>query len=553
MTDSGLQTITLRDYQIEMLRHFQNNRFTITLASRQIGKTICSSIFIAWFALFNFDRNILVLSNKGATTREIIDKAKTILDNLPFFMKPGILKNDVFNMKFDNGCRLIGQSTTKKAAIGFTIHLLFLDEFAHIHSAFINPFFENVYPTLSSSQISRIIITSTPNGFNKFHEIYDRATKGLNEFKAFKVDWWQVPGRDEAWMKKEISQLGSESAFNRQYGNLFIEGSNLLLDPSDIMHVQANTQDYISHDFPDLDDLDIEYKKFLIWRPDFDTDSSKEDFNYFVFSVDIGEGGGGDYSIINIFQIVPMDIADLKLVRNPSSFQDFFKLKQIGRFKSNELTVEEFSKILYTLLFEIFYSENLKMVMEWNTYGGELLKNLQTIFPGRNEFDEELIVKFKHRIDASIAKFGLKIKADNKAIFCQNFKKIMKNRRIEFTDRLTVEESIAFGKDSTGRYKGQQGNDDLVMSCINVCEFLNTLDYSDFVEELYDMCDDEFKNAVETLLEKENTKGDGQMYYDIYDLLGSDDGKETKNTYDRSVKFLDDEDDDISTDNLNFF
>lgn len=38
MTDEGLQTITLRDYQVEMLRHFQNNRFTITLASRQIGK-----------------------------------------------------------------------------------------------------------------------------------------------------------------------------------------------------------------------------------------------------------------------------------------------------------------------------------------------------------------------------------------------------------------------------------------------------------------------------------------------------------------------------------
>jgi len=47
MTDEGLQTITLRGYQEEMLKQFQAERFSVVLASRQIGKTICSSIFIA--------------------------------------------------------------------------------------------------------------------------------------------------------------------------------------------------------------------------------------------------------------------------------------------------------------------------------------------------------------------------------------------------------------------------------------------------------------------------------------------------------------------------
>jgi len=54
--------------------------------------TICSSIFIAWYSVFNFDKNSLILSNKGATTREIIDKGKTILEHLPFFIKNGKLK-----------------------------------------------------------------------------------------------------------------------------------------------------------------------------------------------------------------------------------------------------------------------------------------------------------------------------------------------------------------------------------------------------------------------------------------------------------------------------
>lgn len=41
MTDDGVQKIKLRDYQRAMLKHYQNNRFAICLAARQIGK--CSS------------------------------------------------------------------------------------------------------------------------------------------------------------------------------------------------------------------------------------------------------------------------------------------------------------------------------------------------------------------------------------------------------------------------------------------------------------------------------------------------------------------------------
>lgn len=43
MTDYGLQTIELRPYQEEMLRSFQQNRFSICLASRQIGKCVSFS------------------------------------------------------------------------------------------------------------------------------------------------------------------------------------------------------------------------------------------------------------------------------------------------------------------------------------------------------------------------------------------------------------------------------------------------------------------------------------------------------------------------------
>jgi hypothetical protein len=516
MTDEGLQTIQLRDYQYEMLEHFKANRFSICLASRQIGKTICSSIFIAWYVLFNFDRNALVLSNKGATTREIIDKSKVILDNLPFFMKPGIVKNDVFNMKFDNGCRIIGQSTTKKAAIGFTIHLLFMDEFAHIHSSFLDTFYENVYPTISSSKVSRVIITSTPNGFNKFYNIYRTAVQGRSEYAPFRVDWWQVPGRDEAWMLREISNLGTEEAFNRQYGNQFIASSNLLLGPESIKRLQKKQKTFIHHDFYALDDIEVNYRE-LLWDPEFNIETIEEEGNYWAFSVDLAEGNGGDYSVINIFSVDAMDVSDIKKVKTPGSFMEFFGLRQVGVFRSNQHSIEDFSKILYTLSIDIFNNENVKMVIEWNMFGSELIRRLQTIFPSRNDFDEEMVVKFKHRNDAKTASFGLRLKSDNKAIFCQNFKKYINVGRVIITNKETIEECISFGKTPNGSYQGQLGNDDLVMSSINVTEFFHTTDFSDFVEEKFDLIDSKTQKIMDEALSK--SKDEGNLYFDIYDLV----------------------------------
>jgi hypothetical protein len=478
--------------------------------------TICSSIYIAWYSLFNFDKNALILSNKGATTREIIDKGKTILEHLPFFLKPGVLKWDVFNSKFDNGCRIIGQTTTKKAAIGFTIHLLFMDEFAHIPQNFVETFYENVYPTVSASSNSKVIITSTPNGFNKFYDIYSASEKGLNEYSPFRVDWWDVPGRDEAWMRQEVSNLGSEEAFNRQYGNQFIASSSLLLGADSLKKLQQEQVEFVHREIPEFDEEGIDYTG-LLWDPSFNLDEIEEDSNYWVFSIDIAEGNGGDYSIINMFKIELMEEKDWKKIISPGSFTDFFRLRQVGRFRSNEHGIEEFARAVYILAFDMFYSENLKLIIEWNMFGGELIKRLETVFPQRNDFDEEMVVKFKHRIDAKIKNFGLKIKKDNKPIFCQNFKKYITQNKIILKDKKTVFEASTFGKLPNGSYAGQLGNDDLIMTSINSSEFFFTLDFSDFAEEIYDTIDNTIQDKIDVILEKDS-KG-GNLNYDIYDLV----------------------------------
>ena len=294
MTDDGIQQVKLREYQKRMLRNFQNERFNIVLASRQMGKTVTASIFNAWYVTFNTDKNTLLLANKSDSTKEIIDKAKVVVENLPFFMKPGIIKYDVMNVRCDNGCRLIGQSTTAKSGIGFTIHNLYLDEFAHIHPSIADTFYENVYPTLSSSKVSRITITSTPNGFNKFYNIYAAAERGDNEYHAMRIDWWEHPDRDDAWYERELANLGTIEAFNKQYGNEFVSSSNLLLDPVDMKKMRKRMKKYIHNEFDQFDYISIDVKDYLTWDPDFDVEICKDGGNFWLFSVDIAEGNGGD-------------------------------------------------------------------------------------------------------------------------------------------------------------------------------------------------------------------------------------------------------------------
>jgi|TARA_B110000914_G_scaffold60908_1_gene52907 hypothetical protein len=518
MTDEGIQQVKLRDYQKEMLRNFQNDRFNIVLAARQMGKTVTASIFNAWYVTFNMDKNTLLLANKSDSTKEIIDKAKTVIENLPFFMKPGIIKYDVMNVRCDNGCRLIGQSTTAKSGIGFTIHNLYLDEFAHVHPSIADAFYENVYPTLSSSKVSRITITSTPNGFNKFYQIYAAADRKENEYRPTRIDWWQHPDRDEAWYDRELANLGSIEAFNKQYGNEFVSSSNLLLDPVDMKKMRKRMKPYVYHEFDEFDYIAVDAKGFLAWDPAFDIDTCKDKENFWLFSVDIAEGNGGDASVINIFKITPMNTDEIKNVINPGAMYDFFKLEQVARFKSNEHVIEDFAKILYTLSVEIFNSENVKMIVEYNTYGTVLFQYLRSIFPQRNDFDDEMIVKFRHRHDAKTIKPGIKLKSDNKAIFCQNFAKLYKINRIDLTDEVTVTEASLFGTLPSGSYGAQMGNDDVIMTCITATEFFNTTDYADFVEEILDFIDPAVHDEMEGILYKDSDQ-QGDLQYDIYDLL----------------------------------
>ena len=500
MTDEGYMKIRLRPYQERVLKSYQDNRWNIFLAPRQVGKTITSAIFLTWFLLFHFDKNVLLMSNKGATTKEIMDKIKAIMEGLPFFLKPGCAKKDVMTMIFDNRCRIIGQNTTKTGGIGFTIHLLFLDEFAHIPTNIKKPFYENVYPTLSSSKISRVIITSTPNGFDLFHDLYQGAVDGANEYTALRVDWWEVPGRDEEWRAREIANLGSEEAFNQQYGCQFLNATSLLLTSEQILRMEKNQKAFQFQEIDALDDLCIDYSA-LKWDPDFDLGEIDDPNSFFTFSIDLAEGIGRDYTVINIWRIKALEDSDIDMLTSPGHISEFFGMEQVGLFRSNLHNLEDFSKILYTLTVKVFNQENLRLIIEYNTYGSELIKNLTTLYPASNDFDEETIVRYHHRVGTKIKNLGIRINKDNKILYCEKMKKSIGIGQLIIKDSKTIDEAKAFSRNPNGTYSAQSGNDDCIMTCVTASSFFETLDFSEIVEELFDSLEPAKQKRIDKMID----------------------------------------------------
>lgn len=574
--DDGQPTIIeLRDYQKEILDNFANNRFNILMASRQIGKTVCASITILHYALFNNNKNILVTANKLDTSIEILDKIREVYQRLPFFLQQGIINWNQKFMTFENKSRIKGFATTKTSSIGQAADFLYLDEFAHIPENIADKFYKSVFPTVSNIDNSKIIITSTPNGYNLFHKLLTDAEKPEGEkssYVANRVYWWQVPKRfvtyirlnsqkiesfeikreeilqylsekyilnkiemkfdheikkwviyvynsedcqeDDilkeeyqgirflefseitTWKKQAIKNIGGEDAFNQEYDIRFINSSRNLLSEGLIDEMNKNKKPYEWKEISEFEKLKFSYKD-LKWVSDIDTYNPIQNKEIkAIISIDLSEGLGQDYSVINIFKL---GIKDIELIeRQKSKFKsivDFSKLEQIGMYRSNIVSVKELAELLYILCFEYFNPDNIKIVLEINTYGNELLAHLPNVFDGKNNYGSYVFMRYKHRQDSVDEKIGIKI-GDNKNLLVKDYQERMESKSIQINNEQNISEVTTFIGHTTNagniRYAADgSSNDDIVMTLVSISSVFSKTQFSQMVDEYINTISDE--------------------------------------------------------------
>jgi len=430
------------DYQIETLDLLATNRFFIGLWARQSGKTTIVANYALWYSIFNSDKNIGIVSNKESSAKRILDNIKKMYEGLPAWLKPGVTEYAKTSITFDNGTKIIISATTQDAFRGWPMNIVICDEFAFVPSNNAEEFWASNYPTISSSQKSRIIIISTPNGmFNIFHRLWEGATLGAaaragsevgNSFVPQKVIWDRVPGRDKAWAKEQLKNLGIQG-FNQEFACKFLGSSNTVIN-SETLRTLLNKD--IEPTFFDLKDRLRVYEKPL--------DGCK-----YVLGADPSKGTGEHYATIQILKIkgtTPVDI------------------EQVAVFEDNLTDVYEYAQIIHRL--SIYYN-NGYIMCENNGEGSAVIAQLWWHWENENLVNS----------GSKEASLGIRSNRNTKPKAVLLMKKLIEDGSIEMKDRETIEQLGSYIEEK-GKFFGKDKDDDLIAALYWGCYLfeMNILD-----------------------------------------------------------------------------
>ena len=429
--DQRLVPFNLYPYQERMFEHFNNNRFNIVLACRQSGKSISSVAYLLWYAIFHPEKTIAVLANKGATSREMLGRITLALENLPFFLQPGCKTLNKGSIEFSNNSRIVAASTSGSSIRGMSVNLLYLDEFAFVERA--GEFYTSTYPVVSAGKDTKVIITSTANGIgNIFHKIWEGANQGTNEFTPFRVDWWDVPGRDEAWKQQTIANTSSLQ-FDQEFGNTFFGTGDTLISPETLLSLRV--KDPIqTREGGDL----LVYKETV-------------DDHEYVMTVDVSKGRGQDYSTFTLIDI---------------STRPF---EQVAVYRNNTISPLLFPNIIYK--YAKVYNEAY-VVIESNDQGTLVCNGLYM----------DLEYENMHVESATKNKMGIEINRKTKRLGCSGFKDLLESQKLEIYDEQTIMEISTFVAHGQS-YEASEGNhDDLVMNLVMFGFFATSTYFNDMTD-----------------------------------------------------------------------
>jgi hypothetical protein len=228
-------------YQVNLLHSYHDHRFNINMLPRQSGKTTCAAGYLLWYAMFHPDQTILVAAHKYSGAQEIMQRIRYAYEDCPDHIRCGVVNYNKQSIEFDNGSRIVSQTTTSNTGRGMSISLLYCDEFAFVQPNIASEFWTSISPTLATG--GRAIITSTPNSdedtfatiwkesqkkFDEFGNETDDG-RGVNGFYGFRSEWNEHPDRDEKWRQVEMGRIGEER-FRREYGCEFLVYDETLIN-----------------------------------------------------------------------------------------------------------------------------------------------------------------------------------------------------------------------------------------------------------------------------------------------------------------------------------
>jgi hypothetical protein len=482
--DKGLVSFKLYDYQKEMLRSFAENRFSIIATARQAGKSTTTCAFVLWYIIFNPEKTVALLANKGETAREILGRIQLAYQHLPKWLQQGVKEWNKGSMELENNSRVLAAATSSDAIRGYSINLLFIDEAAFIENW--DSFFTSVYPTISSGKESKIVLVSTPNGLNHFYKIWEYAHKSGEEnngYNPIRVMWHDVPGRDEAWKSQTLASMNFDfEKFEQEYCVEFLGSSGTLIAGwklKELVHRKPiNTKD----------GLTVYYNPVA--------------GNRYNIIVDVSEGRGLDYSAFHVIDVTQMPY------------------QQVCVYRNNMITPLDYAEVVHRIA--IAYNR-APVLVEVNNMGAQVSHSLHYDFEYDNVLSTENAGRNGKKVSTGFGAkvdMGVRTTQPVKANGCSMLKLLIEQNQLIINDFHTIEELARFSKKGKS-YEAEDGaHDDLVMGLVLFGWLSDQQYFKDYTDintlmRLRDKTDDEIMSDLSPFGFVDDGRDDSQ---DIIDM-----------------------------------
>lgn len=427
--DRGLIPLKMYDYQKEIALNIFNNRRVAVLTARQAGKTTTAVAIILHYIIFNEFKNVGILSNKGDSSKEVLERVKLAYENLPKWMQHGIEEWNKNSIELENGCKVYAGTTTSSSIRGKSIAFLYIDECAFVEGY--EEFFASVYPTLSSGEETKLLMTSTPNGLNHFFKICEGAKQGSNGYKYTEVRWDLVPGRGDAWKQETLEALNFDmQKFSQEYECEFVGSSGTLIDGATLKRLQTTYRDPI-HTSQGLSVYQMPEKG-----------------RTYVAIVDVSRGKGLDYSAFHIIDVSQMPY------------------KQAVTYRNNLITPVDYADIIFrtTKSYNDAY-----ILIEINDIGAQVSDTLHFDFEVESLLYTESAGRSGKRISGGFGSNvdkGIRTTKSVKSVGCSILKLLCEQNQLELHDFFTINELSTFSRRGSS-YEAEPGcHDDLAMGLV---------------------------------------------------------------------------------------
>lgn len=132
ITTTGLSKVI----SVENL-NYTENMYDLTIDSNEhtyftngvlSHNTTVATIILLHYALFNKNKRIALLANKGDAAREILDRIQIAFENLPKWMQSGVVIWNKGTIELENGSRIIAASSSASSIRGKSMSFVYIDE-----------------------------------------------------------------------------------------------------------------------------------------------------------------------------------------------------------------------------------------------------------------------------------------------------------------------------------------------------------------------------------------------------------------------------------------